>query len=73
MVTTQVMSHCNFEADKFNDFLYPVATQAKIEAESKFSFSIYWITEDQMNDTDFTATVNCFHKKGKKTFQLEKC
>ena len=46
MVMTQVMSHCNFEADEFDEFLYPVATRAKTEAESKFPLSMHRMATD---------------------------
>ena len=68
MVMTQVMSHCEFEADEFDDFLYPVATRAKVDAESKFPLSMHRMATDQMDDDNFMATVNRVQKTGCKRF-----
>ncbi len=68
MVMTQVMSHCNFEPDEFDDFLYPIATRAKVEAELKFPLSMHQMATDQMEDDTFSATVNRVQQSGSKRF-----
>ena len=72
MVMTQVMSRCDFEADAFDDVLYPISSRAQVAAELKFPLSMQRLKEDQMNNTEFIAVVNRVQRSGGKRFTHKK-
>ena len=66
MVMTEVLSMCDFEADEFDDVLYPVSTRAKDAAEAKFPLSLKKMRDDQLNDKDLKKKIERAQRSGSK-------